>query len=70
MMKIIFAVLLLVSVCSAGDTEVDARVAYENSVCECVPYFQCNIDGLMNDDGEGIIDIRNGFVGTSENPQS
>ena len=42
------------------------QVEWENSVCECVPYYQCNYNGTMNESGEGIIDIRVGFVGTEE----
>ncbi|KAL7299625.1 hypothetical protein TKK_0007387 [Trichogramma kaykai] len=47
-----------------------AQIDYENSICECVPYYQCNYNGSMNDNGEGIIDIRNGFVGTLDGPGS
>ncbi|CAB0032321.1 unnamed protein product [Trichogramma brassicae] len=43
-----------------------AQIDYENSICECVPYYQCNYNGSMNDNGEGIIDIRNGFPHVSQ----
>lgn len=59
MIKAVFAVLLLVGACAAQNTD------YENSVCECVPYFQCTAQGSANEDGEGIIDIR---VGTNDSP--
>ena len=47
-----------------------SKIDYENSICECVPYYQCNFNGTMNVNGEGIIDIRTGFVGTLDNPVS
>lgn len=50
------------------NTRAKRDVDYENSVCECVPYYQCNVQGTMNEDGEGIIDIRTGFAGTVDNP--
>ncbi|XP_016845380.1 serine proteinase stubble isoform X2 [Nasonia vitripennis] len=50
------------------NTRAKRDIDYENSVCECVPYYQCNYQGSMNEDGEGIIDIRTGFVGTVDNP--
>lgn len=37
-----------------------------NDTCVCVEYFQCNYNGQVNEDGEGIIDIRTGVV--DENP--
>lgn len=37
-----------------------------NDTCVCVEYFQCNYNGQINEDGEGIIDIRTGVV--DENP--
>jgi hypothetical protein len=48
----------------------DVQADYENSICECVPYYQCNYNGTTNEYGLGIIDIRSGVVEASDNPMS
>ncbi|XP_058802515.1 phenoloxidase-activating factor 2-like isoform X2 [Phymastichus coffea] len=66
MMKAIFGFMLVVSTCTASlmiRSERDAQTDYENSICECVPYYQCSAKGTANENGEGVIDIR---VATSE----
>ncbi|XP_011505034.1 PREDICTED: serine protease 42-like [Ceratosolen solmsi marchali] len=48
----------------------DTQTDYENSICECMPYYQCNYNGTTNEYGQGIIDIRSGIVDASDNPMS
>ena len=50
--------------------EKQTRTEYENSICECVPFYLCNQNGTMNSNGEGVIDIRSGITETSDNPAS
>ena len=73
MMKIIFTALLFVKISAASKLEVPKD--YDNlvqsvfgtpPVCECVPYYQCNYNYTLNEDGADIIDIRAGFAGTEE----
>lgn len=42
-----------------------SQLDWENEVCVCVPYDQCNPNGTLNTQGEGVIDIRVGVADES-----
>lgn len=48
----------------------NTQTDYENSICECVPYYQCNYNGTTNEFGRNIIDIRSGLIETTDNPMT